>query len=109
MTFRVCDNGLPSRCTNSTGIVTITRNQFPPFFVSEPYTKTINENFPVGDTVLRLSSQDNDQVGELVFEATTVSYPFEVDRFSGAVTLQYNILYVGPAFYSVSENFIAQT
>jgi len=102
--LRACDNGLPQRCANSTGTITITRNQFPPIFVNEPYQRTIQETFLLSDTVLTVTARDNDQAGDMIYEAITTSYPFDVNRFTGAVTLQYDNLYYGPAVYSVSLN-----
>ncbi|WAQ95445.1 FAT4-like protein [Mya arenaria] len=110
-TFRACDNGLPQRCANSTGTITVTRNAFPPVFTNEPYSRVIAETTAIGTTVLTLSAIDRDQIGDLVFEAISTSYPFEVNRLSGAVTLQYDNLYYGPAAYSdrvrytISNNF----
>ena len=101
-TFRACDNGLPQRCANSTGTITVTRNQFPPVFFNEPYSRVIQETTPLGSLILQLTAQDNDRVGDMIYEATTTSYPFEVDRLTGEVTLQYDNLFQGPSFYSVS-------
>jgi hypothetical protein len=100
-----CDNGLPRRCANSTGTIFVTRNQFPPVFLQEPYSRTIADTFVIGNTVLTLTATDNDLIGSLVYEAITTSYPFEVDRNNGAVTLRYNNLFYGPNIYSVSIAF----
>ena len=103
MNLRACDNGLPSRCANSTATITVTRNQFPPFFLNEPYTRTIQETFAIGNEVLSLTAQDQDMAGQMIYEATTTSYPFDVNRLTGAVTLQYNNLFYGPQTYSVNK------
>ena len=99
----MCDNGLLIRCANNTGIIDVTRNQFAPFFVNEPYEETIQETRPRGDTILTLTAQDQDLIGNLVYEAVTTSYPFAVNRLSGAVTLAFEgNLFYGPPIYSVS-------
>ena len=103
-TFRACDNGLPQRCANSTGTITVTRNQFPPVFFNEPYSRVIQESTPLGSSIIQLTAQDNDRAGDMIYEATTTSYPFEVDRLTGLVTLQYDNLFLGPSFYSVSTS-----
>jgi hypothetical protein len=98
----VCDNGLPTRCANTTGTISVVRNQFPPVFFNEPYTRSIAETFTVGATVLSVTASDNDLAGTLVYEAITTSYPFAVERNTGAVTLEFDNLFYGPQFYSVS-------
>ena len=98
----MCDNGFPVRCANTTGTITVTRNQFPPNFINEPYTRSITESTTVGSTIVTLTATDNDLAGSLVYEAITTSYPFLVDRSSGVVTLGFDTLFFGPQVYSVS-------
>ncbi|KAH3873286.1 hypothetical protein DPMN_036518 [Dreissena polymorpha] len=104
LTFRACDSGLPQRCANSTGTINVLRNQFPPIFRNEPYSRTIQDTAVVGSSVLTITATDADQIGTLVYEALTTPYPFELNRLTGVVTLQYQGLLYGPALYTVSND-----
>lgn len=64
MTFTVTDNGIPARSSNTPAIVSIQilRNQFDPFFINTPYLTSIQENVPIGTSVLTVTASDQDQV-----------------------------------------------
>lgn len=101
--FRVCDNGLPQRCANSTGTVTVTRNQFPPVFRSTPYSRVIAETTAIGTSILTVTATDQDRIGNIMYRVGTNSYPFELNSVTGVVSLQYDNLFYGPTQYQVRD------
>ena len=51
---------MPSRSSNATLTVNILRNQAPPVFISEPYSRTIDRNTGVDTSILTVTATDND-------------------------------------------------
>lgn len=58
------DLGTPSRVASQDAsvILTVTRNQFSPVFVNEPYSISIEQSRPIGNFVLRVTAVDSDTV-----------------------------------------------
>lgn len=58
------DNGIPSKTTLNTAIVTVTiiRNIYAPFFQPSFVNVTISENTPISTSVASVSALDNDKV-----------------------------------------------
>ena len=62
LSLRACDNRSPQQCATSIAVITITRDQFAPFFINTPYQTTINRALSVNLTVMSTTAQDNDLV-----------------------------------------------
>lgn len=54
------DLGNPARYGYKVCNVGVQQNFQAPFFVNNSYTATIRETFPLGDTILTTTAQDND-------------------------------------------------
>ena len=56
------DNSNPAKSGFVEAFITIIRDQFPPFFINEPYRQTLDERTSIGSSVYTVSAQDNDLV-----------------------------------------------
>ena len=65
MTVVANDNSNPARSGFAEVFITIIRDQFPPFFVREPYAVQISEYTSIGSTVFNVTAIDNDLVVNL--------------------------------------------
>lgn len=56
--------GTPSLESQQNAVVTLTvvRNDAPPIFTQDPYTKTIQEDIPAGQSVIDVLANDADTV-----------------------------------------------
>lgn len=58
-----CDNrDVDQLCGTSVAVITIIRDQFPPYFVNLPYQTTITRNQAINSTVQLTSARDDDLV-----------------------------------------------
>lgn len=59
--------------------IDVIKNQNPPVFVNKPYNRTVNENTPVGNTIIRISAVDVDTRVRipLLFEEKLSCFPCE--------------------------------
>lgn len=59
--IQITDNGIPPLTAVSQAVVTIEilRNQFDPIFAG-PFEETVNENAPIGQSVIKVSANDQD-------------------------------------------------
>ena len=96
--LRACDNRIQQQCGTSVAVITITRDQFAPFFINEPCTATIERTRAVNSTVVLTTAQDQDLRGELRYLIDGL-YPsptfFDVDFVSGAVSLKQSVVLDG--------------
>ena len=98
LALRACDNRAQQQCGTSVAVITVTRDQFPPFFINEPYTTTIERTRAVNTTVLLTTAQDQDLRGEIRYLIDGL-YPaptfFDVDFVSGAISLKQSVVLDG--------------
>ncbi|KAL5018737.1 hypothetical protein ScPMuIL_004459 [Solemya velum] len=89
LTIQASDQNIPERTDTASVIVTVTRDNQPPFFLDN-YSRTIDENWAIGSEILSVSAMDTDLVNRIKYEATGV-FPatqlFSVNEFTGVVTL----------------------
>ena len=62
MSIVASDQGNPERTTPVLAIITVLRDQQPPFFINLPYSAVINELVAVGSEVRTVTARDNDLV-----------------------------------------------
>ncbi|WAQ96421.1 FAT4-like protein [Mya arenaria] len=76
-------------------IITVTRDQFPPFFLNTPYSTTILQCNNIGGFVFNVNATDRDLAGRIQYSLIG-DYPapsfFSVDPFSGIVTTTTTLL-----------------
>ena len=61
------DNSNPGKTGFVEAFITIIRDQFPPFFVNEPYRVTLDERTAIASSVYTVTAQDNDLLVSLIF------------------------------------------
>lgn len=54
------DGGSPAKSASALLIVNILRNQFPPRFVNEPYSRTIDRNEGTSTNIITVTATDDD-------------------------------------------------
>jgi len=54
------DGGVPPLSVQGLVVVNILRNRNPPFFLSEPYTRSVDRNLATGTFILQVSADDLD-------------------------------------------------
>ena len=68
--------------------ISVTKDQVPPSFSEGPYTATVSENTPVDGVVIRITAQDPDIQGQLIYEIRGVAPAtdfFDIDENSGDI------------------------
>jgi len=53
--------GLREQTADCTVNITVVRNEYPPVFDQQSYTASLMENFPLGDSILRVHATDQDK------------------------------------------------
>ena len=112
MIVQASDNrGIYTRRTNVTVTVNVLRNQSP-FFLNEPYRRTISERTNVGVSLYRVTANDNDLIGEIVYnvigDIPATSY-FTVNSSTGVVSARADLMLDNTINYVVSLIFNLQT
>ena len=103
-TVRVCDSGLPMLCNDRSIVVNVVDlNDNPIVYTDDPFFVDFNENSPPNETVLIITSTDEDSVANSMstFEFVNTSSPFgirdgNVVYYTGSEVLDYE---AGPRLY----------
>ncbi|RUS85645.1 hypothetical protein EGW08_006591, partial [Elysia chlorotica] len=85
------DQGNPERTATSNVVITVLRDNAPPFFVNTPYSAGVLETAAIGSNFYRVEARDAELRGTLVYEVIgdfQAAFYFAVDRVTGAVTVQ---------------------
>ncbi|GFN78435.1 protocadherin fat 4, partial [Plakobranchus ocellatus] len=85
------DQGNPERTATSNVVVTVVRDNAPPFFINTPYSAGVLETAAIGSNFYRVEARDAELRGDLVYEVTgdfQAAFYFAVDSSTGAVTVQ---------------------
>ena len=107
---RATDNGFPVSQSASLAevIINIIRNEFAPFFVSEPYQTIIREDIVVGTSILRVSARDGDTSSSgfatitysLIGDDAMPSY-FSLNTTTGVITVRQSLTAETTTVYQV--------
>ena len=62
MTLQASDQRVPERVATIQAFVNVRRDNQPPFFVNQPYGRSIRENQIINTTILTVTATDNDLV-----------------------------------------------
>lgn len=109
LTVGAYDLGVPSRSSaqDATVFITVTRNQFPPVFVNEPYGISIEQSRAVGSFVLRVTVTDADTVSPFGDVTTTLigdddgTLYFAYNPSSGNITVARDLSLDTATFYQL--------
>ncbi|XP_035826841.1 protocadherin Fat 4, partial [Aplysia californica] len=85
------DQSNPERTATSNVIVTVVRDESPPFFINTPYSASTLETAALGTTFYRVTASDADLRGTIRYEVTgdfQAEFYFNVDSVSGSVFVQ---------------------
>ena len=66
------DTTYPENRATAEASITVIRNPNAPTFRGEGFSHTIDEKFPLGGSVMQLSAQDEDKVGQRVHDCLCV-------------------------------------
>lgn len=69
----VTDQRSDEKTAEASVSISITRDQLPPQFIAAPYTAEVSENQAVNTSVLKVTAQDPDPQGQLMFELRGVA------------------------------------
>ena len=58
--LQACDGAEQPRCGQSQAVISITRDQGPPFFINTPYSTAFNNLNAINSSVLQTTARDND-------------------------------------------------
>ena len=62
LVVRAYDSAFPIQRATADVNIFVVRNENPPFFINEPYTRDLTEDFDLGGSVIRVTAVDNDNV-----------------------------------------------
>jgi len=111
LNIKACDDNTPMKCDEAIAKLRIIRSEFPPLFLNTPYRVSVSQFRKVGDSIFRVTAEDKDMKGKLVFGTNGVAPAptyFSLNSSTGDIKIARDLSQDRTTLYTVSPRLFSQ-